>query len=82
MKNGYTGKTLLAIQLDDLKGIGVNKVPLRRAILDEVEKLRVSESGVVGVELIEQSPTRFGRILNQLRLRAVQMPGANRATIH
>lgn len=74
-KNEYTGASLLKMQLEELREMGVRTLPLCRFILDEVEKLRVAEEEA-SVVYIEQSPASFGRILDQLRFLSVHRPGA------
>ena len=75
-KNDYDGKALLTLQHEDLKELGVTKVPVRREILDGIEKLREAEGGASSEVFIDQSAYCFGKIVNQLRLRAMRLPGA------
>ena len=60
-ENEITGKELLALSIEGLKMIGIERAGTLCLLLKEIEKL---DKGL----LIEHSPYCFGKILNHLRL--------------
>ena len=70
----YTGNDLLLVKIEDLEQLGVSRLPLRRAIMTAIEKLQSSHGS--DAVLIEKNPYCVAKIIDQLRLRAMRMPGA------
>ena len=65
-ENEITGKELLALSLDSLKMMGIERVGTFALLVKEIEKLDKACQDIV--TLIEHSPYCFGMILNHLRL--------------
>jgi hypothetical protein len=65
-ENEITGKELLALSLDSLKMMGIERVGILALLLKEIEKLNKASENIV--TLIEHSPYCFDKILNHLRL--------------
>jgi len=65
-ENEITGKELLALSLDSLKMMGIERVGTLALLVKEIEKLNKASQDIV--TLIEHSPYCFGMILNHLRL--------------
>ena len=65
-ENEITGKELLALSLDSLKMMGIERVGTFALLVKEIEKLDKACQDIV--TLIEHSPYCFDKILNHLRL--------------
>ena len=65
-ENEITGKELLALSIEGLKMMGIERAGTLCLLLKEIEKLDKASKDIV--TLIEHSPYCFGKILNQLRL--------------
>jgi hypothetical protein len=72
-ENKITGLELLALGLDGLKMIGIERAGTVCLLLKEIEKLE-KESRII-VTLIEHSSYCFGKILNYLRLKRLHSLG-------
>jgi hypothetical protein len=65
-ENEITGKELLALSLDSLKMMGIERVGTLALLVNEIGELKRASQDIV--TLIEHSPYCFGKILNHLRL--------------
>lgn len=66
-ENEITGRELIALNIDGLKMMGIERVGTLCLILDEIKFLKQKSEEIV--TLIEQSPFCFGKILDYLRLK-------------
>jgi len=73
VKNEITGNELLALNMDGLKMIGIERAGTLCLLLEEIKKLKQSSQDTV--TLIEHSPYCFGKILDYLRLKHMQCQG-------
>ncbi|KAL3797591.1 hypothetical protein ACHAW5_003310 [Stephanodiscus triporus] len=71
--NKITGQELLALSLDGLKMMGIERAGTMCLLLKEIEKLEKSCRDFV--TLIEHSPYCFGKILDYLRLKQLHSLG-------
>jgi len=71
--NEITGNELLALSMDGLKMIGIERAGTLCLLLEEIKKLKQSSQDTV--TLIEHSPYCFGKILDYLRLKHMQCQG-------
>jgi hypothetical protein len=65
-ENEITGKELLALSLDSLKLMGIERVGTLALLMNEIGELKRASQDIV--TLIEHSPYCFVKILNHLRL--------------
>ena len=65
-ENEITGQELLALSLDSLKMMGIERVGTLALLLKEIDELKRASQDIV--TLIEHSPYCFDKILNHLRL--------------
>jgi hypothetical protein len=65
-ENEITGEELLALSIEGLKMMGIERAGTLCLLLKEIEKLDKASQDIV--TLIEHSPYCFGKILNHLRL--------------
>jgi hypothetical protein len=65
-ENEITGKELLALSLDSLKMMGIERVGTLALLMNEIGELKRASEDIV--TLIEHSPYCFDKILNHLRL--------------
>jgi hypothetical protein len=65
-ENEITGKELLALSLDSLKMMGIERVGTLALLMNEIGELKRASQDIV--TLIEHSPYCFDKILNHLRL--------------
>jgi len=65
-ENEITGRELIALNIDGLKMMGIERVGSLCLILDEIKLLKQKSEEIV--TLIEHSPYCFGKILDYLRL--------------
>jgi hypothetical protein len=65
-ENEITGEELIALSLDSLKMMGIERVGTLALLVKEIEKLDKASQDIV--TLIEHSPYCFDKILNHLRL--------------
>lgn len=72
-QNKITGQELLALSLDGLRMMGIERVGTVCQLLKKIEKLEKSGRDVV--TLIEHSPNCFGKILDHLRLKRLHSLG-------
>jgi hypothetical protein len=72
-ENEITGEELLALSLDSLKMMGIERVGTLALLVKEIEKLDKASQDIV--TLIEHSPYCFGKILNHLRLMQLHFIG-------
>jgi hypothetical protein len=72
-ENEITGKELLALSIDGLKMIGIERAGTLCLLLKEIEKLDKASQDIA--TLIEHSPYCFGKILNHLRLMQLHLIG-------
>jgi hypothetical protein len=72
-ENKITGQELLALSIDGLKMMGIERAGTLCLLLKEIEKL--DKSGRDYVTLIEHSPYCFGKILDYLRLKRLHSLG-------
>ena len=80
-ENEITGRELLALNVDGLKMMGIERAGTLCLIVDEIKMLeQVSQDNVT---LIEHSPYCFGKILDYLRLKQLHSLGilANEPTL-
>ena len=73
VENEITGNELLALNMDGLKMIGIERAGTLCLLLEEIKKLKQSSQDTV--TLIEHSPYCFGKILDYLRLKHMQRQG-------
>ncbi|KAL7531111.1 hypothetical protein ACHAWF_003633 [Thalassiosira exigua] len=72
-KNGITGRELVAMNMEGLKMIGVERAGTLCLLLDEIDQLKKASRAVV--TLVEHSPYCFGKILDHLRLSQLNADG-------
>ena len=73
VENEITGNELLALNMDGLKMLGIERAGTLCLLLEEIKKLKQSSRD--NVTLIEHSPYCFGKILDYLRLKHMQRQG-------
>ena len=80
-ENEITGRELLALNVDGLKMMGIERAGTLCLIVDEIKMLEQVSQG--NVTLIEHSPYCFGKILDYLRLKQLHSLGilANEPTL-
>ena len=72
-ENEITGQELLALNVDGLKMMGIERAGTLCLIVDEIKMLeQVSQDNVT---LIEHSPYCFGKILDYLRVKKLRSQG-------
>ncbi|KAL7524769.1 hypothetical protein ACHAWF_001078, partial [Thalassiosira exigua] len=72
-KNGVNGCELMALGVEGLKEIGVERTATAYLLMDEIKKLKRASSDIV--TLIEHSPYCFAKILDFLRLKSLHSQG-------
>ena len=72
-KNEITGLELLALNMEGLKMIGIERAGTLCLLLDEIKKLKQTSQDVS--TLIEHGPYCFGKILDHLRLKQLHSQG-------
>jgi hypothetical protein len=72
-ENEITGRELMALNIEGLKMLGIERVGTLCLILDEIKVLRQKSEEIV--TLIEHSPYCFGKILDYLRLKNFHILG-------
>ena len=73
MENEIKGNELLALNMEGLKMIGIERAGTLCLLLKEIKRLEKASSNVV--TLIEHSPYCFGKILDYLRLKQLHSQG-------
>mmetsp|Transcript_3038 Transcript_3038/g.5565 ORF Transcript_3038/g.5565 Transcript_3038/m.5565 type:complete len:593 (-) Transcript_3038:208-1986(-) len=73
VENEITGNELLALNMEGLKMIGIERAGTLCLLLEEIKILKQASSDVV--TLIEHSPYCFGKILDYLRLKQLHSEG-------
>mmetsp|Transcript_34276 Transcript_34276/g.60254 ORF Transcript_34276/g.60254 Transcript_34276/m.60254 type:complete len:599 (-) Transcript_34276:206-2002(-) len=73
VENEITGNELLALNMEGLKMIGIERAGTLCLLLEEIKILKQASSDVV--TLIEHSPYCFGKILDYLRLKQLHSQG-------
>ncbi|KAL7546934.1 hypothetical protein ACHAWF_010264 [Thalassiosira exigua] len=78
-KNGINGCELMALGVEGLKEIGVERTATAYLLMEEIKSLKQASSDIV--TLVEHSPYCFGKILDYLRLKCLRSQGLfNRET--
>jgi len=72
-ENEITGCELIALNMEGLKMIGIERAGTLCLLLEEIKMLRKASQDVVS--LIEHSPYCFGKILDHLRLKQLHSQG-------
>jgi len=72
-ENAINGRELLALNMEGLKMIGIERAGTLCLLLEEIKMLRKASQDVVS--LIEHSPYCFGKILDHLRLKQLHSQG-------
>jgi len=73
VENEITGNELLALNIDGLKMIGIERAGTVCLLLKEIKSLEKASQDVV--TLIEHSPYCFGKILDYLRMKQIHSEG-------
>jgi len=73
VENEITGNELLALNMDGLKMIGIERAGTLCLLLEEIKKLKHSSQDTI--TLIEHSPYCFGKILDYLRMKQMHSEG-------
>ena len=72
-ENDITGNQLLALNMEGLKMIGIERAGILCLLLEEIKKLKQASQDVS--TLIEHGPYCFGKILDHLRLKQLHSQG-------
>mmetsp|Transcript_2675 Transcript_2675/g.4134 ORF Transcript_2675/g.4134 Transcript_2675/m.4134 type:complete len:599 (+) Transcript_2675:98-1894(+) len=73
VENEITGNELLALNMEGLKMIGIERAGTLCLLLEEIKMLKQASSDAV--TLVEHSPYCFGKILDYLRLKQLHSQG-------
>jgi len=72
-ENDITGRELLALSIEGLKMIGIERAGTLCLLLEEIKKLR--QDNLDTAPFFEQSPYCFGKLIDYLRLLNLHSPG-------